>query len=109
MQDAFSLGARLAAALQGGDAGVLAGYEKERRPAAAAVIRGNARITRLAMAKGRVPRFLRDHLMPRFLSLPPVSRRAGLAASGLLLPRPAPSPRGFPAARTRGRQDESRR
>ena len=89
MQDAFSLGARLAAALQGGDAGVLAGYEMERRPAAAAVIRGNARITRLAMAKGRVPRFLRDHLMPRFLSLPPVSRRAGLAASGLLLPRPA--------------------
>ena len=83
MQDAFSLAGRLAAALMSAGDGALADYEAERRPAASRVIKANARITRLAMARGRGPRWLRDHLMPALLRLPPVSRRAGLAASGL--------------------------
>jgi 2-polyprenyl-6-methoxyphenol hydroxylase-like FAD-dependent oxidoreductase len=83
MQDAFSLAAKLAESLAGSGSDVLGRYEAERRPVAAAVIKTNARVTRLSMRHGAVPRLVRDHLMPRILSLPPVSRRVGRAASGL--------------------------
>ena len=84
MQDAFSLAGRLAAAI-GDQAGaaLLAGYEAERRPAAASVIRANARISRLAAATGPVPRLARDYVMPNLLRFPSIARRAGLEASGL--------------------------
>ena len=84
MQDAFSLAGRLAAGLAGSAEGaVLAGYEAERRPAAAAVIKANARISRLAAATRPIPRLARDYVIPSLLRLPALSRRAGREASGL--------------------------
>lgn len=94
MQDAFSLAPKLAAALVDADDGILARYEADRRPVAAAVIRANARIARLAASRGPVAGLVRDHLMPRLLRVPRISRRAGLAASGLLLPEPQLTPEG---------------
>jgi 4,5-epoxidase len=86
MQDAFSLAEKLSAALASADDRILASYEAERRPVAAAVIRANARITRLASSQGPVGRLVRDSVMPRLLRIPRVSRRLGLEASGLLVP-----------------------
>lgn len=90
MQDAISLAGRLAAALAGADETVLAGYERERRPVAAGVIRSNARIARLAASSHPLALLLRDHAMPRLLRVPRIARQVGLEASGLLIPEPEP-------------------
>ncbi len=81
MQDAFRLAADLADDPTESPLNVLTRYEAARRPIAESVIRTNARITRLAMARAPAKRFLRDRVMPSVLSLPPVARKAGLAAS----------------------------
>lgn len=81
MQDAFRLAADLAAHPTETPLNVLTRYEAARRPIAESVIRTNARITRLATARAPAKRFLRDRVMPSVLSLPPVARKAGLAAS----------------------------
>jgi 4,5-epoxidase len=90
MQDAISLAWRLAAALAGANETVLAGYETERRPVAARVIRSNARIARLAASSHPLALLLRDQVMPRLLRVPRIAQRAGLEASGLLVPNPEP-------------------
>ena len=79
MQDAFELAGLL---LEGGDR-LLERYQAARYPVAAAVIRANARVSRLAMGRGPLSSLLRDRFMPRILSLPPLARRAGLQVSGL--------------------------
>ena len=101
IQDAISLAGRLAAALAGADETVLAGYERERRPVAAGVIRSNARIARLAATDHPVGVLMRDHVLPRLLRVPPIAQRAGLEASGLLIPgQPEPPAcRGEPQSR----------
>ena len=83
IQDAFCLARRLAAGIASPPEAILEPYQLERRPVAAAVMRTNARVTRLAMSTGPVQRLVRDHVMPRLLSLSPIARRAGLEAAGL--------------------------
>ena len=81
MQDAFRLAADLTNDPNQTPLNLLNRYQAARRPIAASVIRTNARITRLAMARTPVKRLLRDHVIPSIFSLPPVARKAGLAAS----------------------------
>lgn len=84
MQDAISLAAKLAAAVRTRAAEFLEAYERERRPVAAAVIRANGRITKLAMSNRPVQRLIRDRVIPNILRFAPIARRAGLQASGLI-------------------------
>jgi 2-polyprenyl-6-methoxyphenol hydroxylase-like FAD-dependent oxidoreductase len=83
MHNGFNRAAKLAGALDGVPGDPLTPRDAERRPRAATVIRSNARITRLAMSRGAVPRLLRDHLMPGLLRLPPERIGPRLEASGL--------------------------
>ena len=83
MQDAFSLATKLVNDQGDNPRELLSSYEGERRAVAARVIRGNARIAKLATSQGAVPRVLRDRVIPALLRLPPLARRAGLEAAGL--------------------------
>ena len=89
MLDAFSLAGKLTDRIAGLPGEVVERYQAERRPVAAAVIKTNSRVTRLAMSRGPLQRLLRDHLMPNLLGLSPVARRAGLVASGLDAAQPS--------------------
>lgn len=82
MLDGFALAQALDRALAGGGADVLEAYESERRPHARAVVRANARLTRLTQARNPLQRFAADRLLPRALSFAPLARRVGLRASG---------------------------
>lgn len=84
MQDAFFLAPKLAAAIRDTEAASLDAYEPARRRVAGAVIKANAKITRLAMARNPMQRMIRDHVVPRVLRLRPVARRIGFQASGLV-------------------------
>lgn len=90
IQDAITLAGRLASTLAGAADTILAGYETERRPVAAGVIRSNARIARLAASSHPLAQLLRDHAMPRLLRVPRIARQVGLETSGLLIAEPEP-------------------
>ncbi|TDQ44251.1 FAD-dependent monooxygenase [Actinorugispora endophytica] len=75
-------------------------YTAERRPLAAEVLRTTSANTRFQVGEGAVVRFLREHVMPTVMNLPPVQRWATSAASqlgvsyrrGPLGTRPVPLP-----------------
>jgi 2-polyprenyl-6-methoxyphenol hydroxylase-like FAD-dependent oxidoreductase len=84
IQDACSLGARLATVLRGkADASVLDGYEAERRPVAQRVVAQTDRLTRLATLQGPVRRRLRNLAVEVAGQLPAVRRTLAMQFSEL--------------------------
>ncbi|MHA6624283.1 FAD-dependent monooxygenase [Pseudonocardia sichuanensis] len=82
--DAENLAWKLALAVRGLAAdGLLDTYAAERRPAAADVLRRTTTNTRALVAEGAVARWVRDHVLVRYLDLPAVQRQATRAASQL--------------------------
>jgi len=91
LQDAFNLGWKLAAVVNGhADESLLDTYEEERRPVAEELLRSVAAQCALQFnftAEGiALKRMFQTHLLP----LPEVNRRIGLELNGLTFPYPAP-------------------
>lgn len=91
IQDAFNLGWRLAA-------GDLDGYERERRPVGAAVLRSSGALIRLMTVPGVRGRLLRAAVLRGVLRIPPVVRRGAGQISGIDIRYPGPGPVGTRAA-----------
>ena len=83
LQDALNLGWKLAAVLRGADEKLIDSYEAERRPVAQNVIRANASMTRLVVARRGLPKLVRTHVLPRALAIPAINARLGMGVSGL--------------------------
>ncbi|GAC1509068.1 MAG: FAD-dependent monooxygenase [Candidatus Dormibacteraceae bacterium] len=83
IQDSVNLGWKLADAIKGAPDRLLDTYEAERRPVAKQVIRATEPLTRIGIASSPVKRFVRDHLLPVVLNLPPVRRSMAQQASGV--------------------------
>jgi len=82
--DAWVLGRTLAATIkEGRDEAHLDGYERLRRPAAAAVLRLAGRLTRAATMRSRPQRALRNLMLSLAGSVPPLRRRIAMDLSGL--------------------------
>ncbi|WP_433516265.1 FAD-dependent monooxygenase [Nonomuraea sp. CA-143628] len=73
--DAYNLGWKLAAILDGAADTLLDTYELERRPVAAAVLAGSSRGFETVFALTGVRRLLRDHLVFPLLKIPAITRR----------------------------------
>jgi 2-polyprenyl-6-methoxyphenol hydroxylase-like FAD-dependent oxidoreductase len=109
-QDAFNLGWKLAAAVQGrAPAWLLDSYHDERHPVGAAVLRLTGRQFRLNTARTRPRRLLRWAAYHLVLPLPPVQTRLARTYSGIAIRYPprrggAPGPAGgrLPHGRLRG-------
>lgn len=83
IQDAVNLGWKIAAVLDGADAGVLDTYQSERHPVGRLVVRTSGTMMRLVTAKSPVLRFVRRAVVPRLLRLPAVARKAAGTFSGV--------------------------
>lgn len=83
IQDAYSLGWRLALALRGGDDEIVDGYERERRPVAEALLGSTGGLQRLYSVRNHTVQQLRDTSLQFLLDLPPL-RRAFFARAGQL-------------------------
>ena len=83
IQDAYSLGWRLAIAVQRGDDTVIDDYERERRPVALALLSSTGNLQRLWSIRDRGLQRVRDGALQVVLNLGPV-RRAFFAGAGQL-------------------------
>ncbi|MGF0116893.1 FAD-dependent monooxygenase [Promicromonospora sp. Marseille-Q5078] len=90
MQDAAGLSWRLTAAVRGAAPDVLDGYEAERHPVGALVLRASGTILRLATRPGPVAAVGRSLLTEALSHLPPARRRAAATISALGVRYPAP-------------------
>lgn len=76
MQDAYNLGWKLAQVLRAGAPDTLLdSYDRERRPAARAVLATTDRNTRVFFATGAIGKWLRNRVFMPLLDQPPVQRR----------------------------------
>ncbi|MGC5170037.1 FAD-dependent monooxygenase [Microbacterium sp. DT81.1] len=83
IQDAYSLGWRLAIAVQRGDDAAIESYERERRPVALALLSSTGNLQRLWSIRDRRVQHVRDSALQIVLNLGPV-RRAFFAGAGQL-------------------------
>lgn len=83
IQDAYSLGWRLAIAVQRGDDSGIDAYERERRPVALALLSSTGNLQRLWSIRDRRVQRVRDGALQFLLNLGPV-RRAFFAGAGQL-------------------------
>lgn len=83
IQDAYSLGWRLALAVRGGDERLVDEYERERRPVAEALLGSTNGLQRLYGIRHRTAQRARDTLLQFLLDLGPL-RRAFFARAGQL-------------------------
>ncbi|SPL88248.1 pentachlorophenol 4-monooxygenase [[Actinomadura] parvosata subsp. kistnae] len=75
IQDAFNLGWKLAAVIQGrAPAGLLDTYAAERSPVAERLVKGTRRATRMTLLSNPVTTAARRHLAPRLTPLPVVQK-----------------------------------
>lgn len=82
--DAENLAWKLALAIRGlATESLVDTYTAERRPLATGVVRSTSALTRLALARGRLARQLRDRLVPFLLDREQVQRRISGSASQL--------------------------
>jgi 2-polyprenyl-6-methoxyphenol hydroxylase-like FAD-dependent oxidoreductase len=83
IQDAFNLGWKLGAVLDGASATILDTYHDERHPVGAMVLRTSGAMIRQMTVRSRLARAVRDVGLPALLSTPVVTRKAAGMFSGI--------------------------
>lgn len=83
IQDAYNLGWKMAAVLNGADESVLDTYQRERHPVGKMVLRSSGATIRLMIVKSAAGRYLRNNLIRALLRVPPTAKKAAGLFSGI--------------------------